>query len=70
MLFNFLKRKKPFSLRTRFLLATSVIILALTFSYGAVAIVGYLVVLIKQPIPYYVAKVIYFIAWRNGVIIS
>lgn len=43
MLFNFLKRKKPFSLRTRFLLATSGIILALTLSYGAVAIVGYLV---------------------------
>ncbi|MDC9605651.1 two-component system sensor histidine kinase PhoQ [Xenorhabdus griffiniae] len=33
----------PFSLRTRFLMATAAIILALTLSYGIVAIVGYLV---------------------------
>ncbi|MDC9592254.1 two-component system sensor histidine kinase PhoQ [Xenorhabdus sp. IM139775] len=35
--------KKPFSLRTRFLMATAAIILALTLSYGIVAIAGYLV---------------------------
>ncbi|WP_439153546.1 two-component system sensor histidine kinase PhoQ [Xenorhabdus littoralis] len=35
--------KKYFSLRTRFLMATAAIILALTLSYGIVAIVGYLV---------------------------
>lgn len=34
------KPRSPFSLRTRFLLATSAIILALTLSYGLVAIVG------------------------------
>lgn len=33
----------PFSLRTRFLMATAAIILALTLSYGIVAIAGYLV---------------------------
>ncbi len=36
-------KKKPFSLRTRFLMATAAVILALTMSYGIVAIVGYLV---------------------------
>ncbi|BET97240.1 two-component system sensor histidine kinase PhoQ [Xenorhabdus taiwanensis] len=35
--------EKPFSLRTRFLMATAAIILALTLSYGIVAIAGYLV---------------------------
>ncbi|WP_074022312.1 two-component system sensor histidine kinase PhoQ [Xenorhabdus eapokensis] len=35
--------EQPFSLRTRFLMATAAIILALTLSYGIVAIVGYLV---------------------------
>ncbi|MDC9589670.1 two-component system sensor histidine kinase PhoQ [Xenorhabdus sp. XENO-10] len=35
--------KKYISLRTRFLMATAVIILALTLSYGIVAIAGYLV---------------------------
>lgn len=34
---------RPFSLRTRFLLATFAVILAMTLSYGAVALVGYLV---------------------------
>ncbi|EMP6780865.1 two-component system sensor histidine kinase PhoQ, partial [Proteus mirabilis] len=37
------KQRSPFSLRTRFLLATSAIILALTLSYGLVAIVGSIV---------------------------
>lgn len=37
------KQRSPLSLRTRFLLATSAIILALTLSYGLVAIVGSIV---------------------------
>ncbi|MDC9581587.1 two-component system sensor histidine kinase PhoQ [Xenorhabdus sp. PR6a] len=37
------RSEKPFSLRTRFLMATAAIILALTLSYGIVAIAGYLV---------------------------
>ena len=37
------KQRSPFSLRTRFLLATSAISLALTLSYGLVAIVGSIV---------------------------
>ncbi|CDG21005.1 Virulence sensor histidine kinase phoQ [Xenorhabdus poinarii G6] len=41
MMLNF--SKKYLSLRYRFLLATAAVILALTFSYGLVAIVGYLV---------------------------
>ncbi|WP_038212808.1 two-component system sensor histidine kinase PhoQ [Xenorhabdus bovienii] len=41
MIFKF--SKKHISLRTRFLMATSAIILALTLSYGLVAIIGYLV---------------------------
>ncbi|MBD2810338.1 two-component system sensor histidine kinase PhoQ [Xenorhabdus sp. Vera] len=40
-MFKFLKNH--FSLRTRFLMATAAIILALTLSYGIVAIAGYLV---------------------------
>ncbi len=41
MMFN--KNKKPFSLRARFLMATAGVILALSLSYGLVAVVGYIV---------------------------
>lgn len=41
MMFN--KDKKPFSLRARFLMATAGVILALSLSYGLVAVVGYIV---------------------------
>jgi hypothetical protein len=41
MMFN--KNKKPFSLRARFLMATAGVILALSLSYGMVAVVGYIV---------------------------
>lgn len=34
---------KPFSLRARFLMATAGVILALSLSYGLVAVVGYIV---------------------------
>ncbi|AJW28958.1 sensor protein PhoQ [Chania multitudinisentens RB-25] len=37
------KDRKPFSLRARFLMATAGVILALSLSYGLVAIVGYIV---------------------------
>lgn len=37
------KRNKPFSLRARFLMATAGVILALSLSYGMVAVVGYIV---------------------------
>lgn len=36
-----IEQRQPFSLRVRFLLATVAIVLALSLSYGAVAIVGY-----------------------------
>lgn len=39
----FNKNKKPFSLRARFLMATAGVILALSLSYGLVAVVGYIV---------------------------
>ena len=39
----FKKNKKPFSLRARFLMATAGVILALSLSYGLVAVVGYIV---------------------------
>lgn len=39
----FSKDKKPFSLRARFLMATAGVILALSLSYGLVAVVGYIV---------------------------
>lgn len=39
----FNKDKKPFSLRARFLMATAGVILALSLSYGLVAVVGYIV---------------------------
>lgn len=38
-----LKDNKPFSLRARFLMATAGVILALSLSYGMVAVVGYIV---------------------------
>lgn len=38
-----LKPKTPFSLRARFLLATAVVVLILSLSYGMVAVVGYVV---------------------------
>lgn len=37
------KNNKPFSLRARFLMATAGVILALSLSYGMVAVVGYIV---------------------------
>ncbi|MCK8564706.1 two-component system sensor histidine kinase PhoQ [Yersinia ruckeri] len=39
----FKKNSKPFSLRARFLMATAGVILALSLSYGMVAVVGYIV---------------------------
>ncbi|MEB6335551.1 two-component system sensor histidine kinase PhoQ [Serratia rhizosphaerae] len=39
----FNRDKKPFSLRARFLMATAGVILALSLSYGLVAVVGYIV---------------------------
>ncbi|MGL6017894.1 MAG: two-component system sensor histidine kinase PhoQ, partial [Gibbsiella quercinecans] len=39
----FYRDKKPFSLRARFLMATAGVILALSLSYGMVAVVGYIV---------------------------
>ncbi|CRY54179.1 sensor protein PhoQ [Yersinia intermedia] len=39
----FRKNSKPFSLRARFLMATAGVILALSLSYGMVAVVGYIV---------------------------
>lgn len=43
-MFNFsLRRKKPFSLRIRFLLATAAVVLTMSLSYGMVAVVGYVV---------------------------
>jgi len=39
----FKSNKKPFSLRGRFLMATAGVILALSLSYGVVAVVGYIV---------------------------
>lgn len=41
VMFN--RDKKPFSLRARFLMATAGVILALSLSYGLVAVVGYIV---------------------------
>lgn len=43
MIAMFNKGKKPFSLRARFLMATAGVILALSLSYGLVAVVGYIV---------------------------
>ncbi|CAO97017.1 two-component system sensor histidine kinase PhoQ [Erwinia tasmaniensis] len=43
-MFNFsLRRKKPFSLRIRFILATAAVVLTMSLSYGMVAVVGYVV---------------------------
>ncbi|MEN5015838.1 two-component system sensor histidine kinase PhoQ [Erwinia sp. Eh17-17] len=41
-MFN-LRRKKPLSLRIRFLLATAAVVLTMSLSYGMVAVVGYVV---------------------------
>lgn len=39
----FRKNRKPFSLRARFLMATAAVVLALSLSYGMVAVVGYII---------------------------
>lgn len=38
-----LKNKRPFSLRSRYMMATAAVVLALSLAYGLVAVVGYLV---------------------------
>lgn len=38
-----LRPKTPFSLRSRFLMATAAVVLVLSLSYGAVAVIGYMV---------------------------
>lgn len=40
---SWLKRYRPISLRTRFLLASAAIVLILSLSYGMVAVIGYVV---------------------------
>ena len=37
------RRRKPLSLRVRFLLATAAVVLTMSLSYGMVAVVGYVV---------------------------
>ena len=40
---NLFRRKKPLSLRFRFLLATAAVVLTMSLSYGMVAVIGYVV---------------------------
>lgn len=40
---NWLRRLRPLSLRTRFLLATAAVVLFISLSYGMVAVIGYVV---------------------------